>query len=213
MSQQINLFNPAFQKQKKVFTSVRMVQALGVLLVGTVAIAMYARQTVANLEREAAAGAEQVNAKKIRLASAMTEFAPRQKSKALEAQIAEAETELAGLHEIEGVLKRGRLGNANGYASYFRALARQSASDLWLTGLTIGGEGPQLSLQGRALEGKLVPAYVNRLTTEPVMQGKTFGALQISRPERVNPNAAPGSKPELAPFIDFSLEATGKGGK
>ncbi|HEY0491200.1 MAG TPA: MSHA biogenesis protein MshI, partial [Telluria sp.] len=52
MSQQINLFNPVFLKQRKVFSSVAMARALGVLLVGALAMVAYGKQHVSALEKE-----------------------------------------------------------------------------------------------------------------------------------------------------------------
>ena len=49
MSQQINLFNPVFLKQKKVFSSIAMARALGVLAFGALAMVACGRQQVALL--------------------------------------------------------------------------------------------------------------------------------------------------------------------
>ena len=42
MSQQINLFNPVFLKQKKVFSAVNMVDAMAALIVGVAVFYAYA---------------------------------------------------------------------------------------------------------------------------------------------------------------------------
>ena len=49
----------------------------------------------------------------------------------------------------------------------------------------------------------LVPAYIARLTREPVLRGKAFGDLQIGQPAPAAP--APAAAP--LPFIEFSLQA------
>ena len=211
MTQQINLFNPIFLKQKKVFTTAAMGQALGVLLVGMLALAFYGKQNSASLQRQADAGATQLVAKQAQLAKANTEFAPRQKSRELELQLAQAEAELKALREVSGVLQRGELGNTSGYSEYFKALARQNVSGLWLTGVSITGAGTDIGVQGRALAPTLVPGYIGRLTHEQVMQGKTFGSLQISQPET---KKAGSDAVEAAPFVEFSLQSSmAEGGK
>ncbi len=215
MSMQINLFNPALLKQKAVFTAATMATSLAVLLVGVTALATYGRISVASLERQASAGAEQLAQRKTRQAAVQVEFAPRVKSQQVALQIAEAEAQMRALREVEVVLRRGEFGNTDGYAAYFKALARQSTDGLWLTGVTISGAGKQLGLLGRALEPTLVPAYITRLTREPVMQGKSFGSLQMNRAVLLEQSgvapagdARPGNKsPELAPYVDFSLQA------
>ena len=203
MSQQINLFNPIFLKQKKVFTAAAMAQALGVLLAGALMVAFYARQNVAGLQREADSGRERLTQRELRLAKVKAEFAPRQKSAALDVEIAEAETRLKALRDVAGVLDRGELGNTNGYAEYFKALARQNIAGVWLTGVSISGAGNELGVQGRALDPALVPAYLGRLTHEQVMRGKAFGSLKISQPAAGKDAAAP-----PPPYVEFSLEST-----
>ena len=141
-----------------------------------------------------------------RLAAVTAEFAPRQKDPLLAAEVQEAERQLGALREVSGVLQRGELGNTRGYAEYFRALARQHADGLWLTGLSINGAGSEIGVRGRALDPAAVPGYLTRLTREPILQGKGFGSLSISEGAR---EAAAGTQPatQPAPFVEFSLQS------
>ncbi|MDP3669834.1 MAG: hypothetical protein Q8R69_09145 [Telluria sp.] len=204
MSQQINLFNPVFLKQKKIFTCVAMVQALAVLLIGVLALGWYARQSIGALQRDVDASAAQLERKKTRLAAVKAEFLPRSKSRELEARIAAAEAELKGLKEVAAVLQRGQFGNTEGYSEYFRAFARQSAGGLWLTAVSIVGAGADIGVQGRALQPALVPAFIGRLTAEPVMKGKTFDSLQIKQAQPNKPGAAAG---DAASYVEFALQS------
>lgn len=206
MSQQINLFNPVFLQQKKIFSSKTMVQALGVLTLGVVVMAAYGNVRVAALQRQADAGAVQLQQREARLAAVTAEFAPRQKDPLLAAEVQEAERQLGALREVSGVLQRGELGNTRGYAEYFRALARQHADGLWLTGLTINGAGSEIGVRGRALDPAAVPGYLTRLTREPILQGKGFGSLSISEGARETAaGTQAGTQP--APFVEFSLQS------
>lgn len=208
MSQQINLFNPIFLQQKKIFSSKTMVQALGVLTLGVAAMAAYGNVRVAALQRQADAGAAQLQQRQARLAAVTAEFAPRQKDPLLAAEVQEAERQLGALREVSGVLQRGELGNTRGYAEYFRALARQHADGLWLTGLTINGAGSEIGVRGRALDPAAVPGYLTRLTREPILQGKGFGSLSISEGARETVAGSPAAaQPMPAPFVEFSLQS------
>jgi hypothetical protein len=206
VSQQINLFNPVFLKQKKVFTVVPMAEALGVILLGALALAYYGNRHVAALEKQAAALKAQLTVRQARLASVDASYAPRQKNPALEAELALSETKLKALRDVMSVLQGGELGNRQGYADYFRALARQSVGGLWLTGVSIGGAGLDIGVQGRAMQAPLIPTYIARLTGEPIMRGKTFSSLEIGRPA---PLAAPGAIPApAAPYVEFNLQSS-----
>lgn len=205
MSQQINLFNPIFLKQKKIFAALPMAKALGVLLLGVLAFALYAKQKVAALEKEAAAASLQLADKRIRQGAAMVEFAPRQKDPALAERLAAAETELRALRKVASALRGGDFGNTDGYSPYFKALARQSVDGLWLTGVAITSAGNELELRGRALQPALVPAYFARLARETVMRGRSFASLQVSQPRRADDGKEGGGAP--APFVEFSLQS------
>lgn len=232
MSQQINLFNPIFLKQKKIFASLPMLQALGVLLLGVFALVAYARQNVAVLERRAADGAARLVQMQARMVTVSTEYAPRQANPALGVDLAKAEARQRALREVANVLARGDIGNTNGYSGYFKALARQNVGGMWLTGVSIVGAGNEIGVQGRALDAQLVPQFITRLAQEPVLRGKTFAELRIERPAPTaavppapgSPAAAaasaaaasavaagrpaPAPAPALdAPFVNFSLQS------
>jgi len=209
VSQQINLFNPIFLKQKKIFTAVHMAQTLGLVAAGALLIAVFGGVKTSQLERHAAAGQVATAAAEARLAQVMKDFPPRQKSKDIESEIARMQGELKALRDVRSVLERGELGNTAGYSEYWRAFARQSVSGVWLTGVGVVGPGKEIALEGRALQPELVPGYIQRLTREAVLQGKTFGSLEISRPGAV-PVAqlagAAGTESTVgAPYVEFRM--------
>nr|WP_267498660.1 PilN domain-containing protein [Massilia sp. IC2-278] len=199
-------------QQKKIFSTRTMAQALGVLVLGVVAMGLYGSARVSALQKQADAGAVQLQARQARLLAVNAEFPPRQKDPALVEAVQEAERQLATLREVSGVLQGGELGNTRGYAEYFRALARQHVDGLWLTGLTITGAGTDIGVRGRALDPESVPGFLTRLTREPVMQGKGFGSLQISEGAREPQAGAPASAVSAAPagpapYVEFSLQS------
>jgi hypothetical protein len=210
VSRQINLFNPAFEEQKQVFAAATMAQALGLLLVGVIGLCFYASTRVAALQDQATAGAKQLEKSQTRLASANSEFAPREKSAALATELSQAEQQLAALHKVAGVLERGELGNTQGYSDYFKALARQNVDGLWLTGVSIAAAGNEIGVHGRALDPTLLPGYLARLTREKALQGKAFGSLQINRPAAGPARDGKGAGGG-APYVEFSLQSGAAG--
>jgi len=217
VSQQINLFNPIFLKQKKIFAALHMVEALGVILAGALALDWYAGQRVDDLERNANAGKAVLAAREQMLVRANAQFAPRPKNPALELELTDAQAQLKALHDVDSVLRGGALGNTAGYAEYFRAFSRQDVAGLWLTGVSINGAGNDIGLQGRAMQPTMIPNYIARLTGERVMRGKTFASLNIARPEAqplaaaapaAATTAAAPAGPSAAPFVEFSLQST-----
>lgn len=205
MSQQINLFNPVFLKQRKVFTALAMAQALGVLVAGMTLLSLYSQRSVAVLGQEAADAAEQLAKRQSRLEQASRDLAPRKPGAALQARVDAAEQKLKAMREVSGVLYEGGFGHTGGYAEYFRAFARQDVGDLWLTGLTIEGARADIGIEGRALRAEAVPAYMARLSREPVLQGKRFGSLKISSVTQKDGTDAP--------YVEFSLQSAPASGE
>ncbi|MBI2313149.1 MAG: fimbrial assembly protein [Betaproteobacteria bacterium] len=206
MSQQINLFSPIFLKKKKYFSAVTMLQALGLIVLGSAVFWGYAVSQVSSLGRQAVETDKRLKVERQRFARLSAEYSPERKSKELEAEVKKAEAQVRSRQQIVDVLRSGVLGNTEGYSQYFRAFARQSINGLWLTDLSIVGAGSEIGVGGRVLSPELVPAYVQRLRQEPVMEGKSFGSLRIQRPR---PAAAPGA-PSVA-YLEFSLQSAASG--
>lgn len=209
MSQQINLFNPVFLKQKKYFSATTMVQALGLILVGSAVLSVYVDFQLTALGREAGSTSSQLKAAQSQLAKVSVTSGQRAKSKALEDEIQKTEAEVASLQRVFDVLKKGDFGNTKGYSEYLRAFSRQIVDGIWLTGFSIYSGGNDIRIQGRAMRPELVPAYINRLKREPVMQGKSFATLDMQAPPdpQVKGNA---SAATLAPagYIEFDLRSS-----
>ena len=206
MSQQINLFNPAFEPQKQRLTAPMMAVAVLVLVAGIAFLAVVGNAHTEALRAEVEGGATQLARKQARLASVNAEFAPRVKSTDLETQLVEADAQLAALRHVSGVLDRGELGDSAGFAGYFQAFARQSVQGLWLTSVSIAGK--DIGLKGRTTDPALVPGYIGRLTQEPLMHGKSFSSLQIGQAAPVETQAADGKVVKsAAPYVEFSLQS------
>lgn len=217
MSQQINLFNPAFEHQTQLFSATPMAIAAGVLVLGLAGMAVRGVLCVNGLQAEANSVSRQLDGAQKRLASVSAEFTPRQKDPALATRLAEAERQHAALQHVAKVIERGELGDTQGYADYFRALARQNVDGLWLTGVSIGGAGRELGVQGRALDAAMVPGFLTRLRNEPVMQGKAVGSLQIVDAAAAAPAGKDARDPKdgAAParFVEFSLQSAPAGAR
>lgn len=201
MSQQINLFNPIFLRQKKYFSIVAMLEALGLILLGTLLMYGYALYQVSQLEEQSAETARRYTDDQGRLSRYAAEYSPQQANQALQDELKSAEAALAAQQYVISTLKGGTLGNTRGYSEYMRAFARQVVPGLWLTGFTITGDGAQMSLSGGVLSPGLLPQYIGRLNREGVMHGKSFASLQMQQPAAGSGNATPNR------YVEFSLQS------
>lgn len=201
MSQQINLFNPAFVKQRKPFSLPAMLQGLGMIVAGSLAFYGYALYQVNQLGRQSEESDKRYQAEQVRLARYAAEFSPQQANRALQDEVRLLEKRVADQSELIEIIKSGAVGNTTGYSEYMRAFSRQIAQGLWLTGFRITGDAAQISLSGAALAPDLLPAYIQRLSNESVMRGKTFATLQMRQPKA---DSSSGATPR---YVEFTLQS------
>lgn len=214
MSQQINLFNPIFLKQKKYFSALTMAQALGLILVGILLLFAYSSYQSRSLNQEAVTSSTQLATAQKQLAKMNAEYGARKKNQSLEDEVKKAQQEQAALQEALVRLQNDEFGNRKGYSAYLRAFSRQIIDGVWLTGFSIEGGGNAIGIQGCALQAELIPAYINRLKQETVIQGKSFATLEMQQaPERKAQDGSAGAaeqKKVAAPsFIEFDLRSAG----
>jgi hypothetical protein len=213
MSQQINLFNPIFLKEKKYFSALTMAQALGMILVGVLLLSVYSAYQSRSLTHEAANATTQLANVKQQLAKINAEYGARKKTQSLEDEAKKAQDEQAALQQALVRLQNEEFGNRKGYSAYLRAFSRQIVEGLWLTGFSIDGGGSAIGIQGRALQPEVIPAYINRLKQETVIQGVSFATLEIQQPQDRKPQDANASTEqktgEQPSFIEFDLRSAG----
>lgn len=210
MSQQINLFNPIFLKQKKYFSAVTMVQGLCLILLGCLLLTAYAEFQLSIRKREAAASSALLLKTQSQLITIAAQFAPHQSDPALDKQIKEAQDEIDAAQRVFDSLKSGEFGDTKGYSTYFRGFSREIVDGLWLTGISIYGAGHDINLSGRTVNPQLVPLFLAHLKREQEMQGKSFSTLEM---EVAKPDPLPGTNPVAptpilrAPYIEFTLQS------
>lgn len=187
MSQQINLYNPLFLKKEKLFSARTMAQALGLIAVGLVGLYAYARVETRSTDELAAQYRAQVALQRQQFVELAPKLVPRERSKVLEADLARLDIEVKTRQATLDALSTGELGNATGFSEFLAALGRQAHPGVWLTAITIGDSGNELEVHGRMLRPELLPPYLRKLNSEPVMRGRRVTEMQLvakDEPER-----------------------------
>jgi len=205
MSQQINLFNPIFMKQRKYFSLTAMLQALGLIVLGSLLFYGYATYQVEQLKQRSAENTRRYNDTQTRLASYMAEFSPGQANQLLQNEAQHLKKQVADQKEVVDTLKSGALGNTTGYSEYMRAFARQMVQGLWLTGFNVTGDATHISLSGGVVKPELLPAYIQRLGKERIMQGKTFSTLKMQQLKQGNSTSGRKISTAAERYVEFTL--------
>lgn len=182
--QQINLYQPLFRKQEKIFSAKTMLQGAAMVAVGIALFFAYAAWQTRNL----AAQAEQFQRQRDEAAKRVTELArawpERSKSAALEQEVVRLRTELRSKQRVVAHLADRSTGNTTGYSAHLEGLARQRLPQLWLTQIGLRRGGDTLELRGSTLNPEQVPQYLQRLSAEPAFAGVEFRQFTLSRGEK-----------------------------
>ena len=212
MSQQINLFNPIFLKQKKYFSAAKMAQALALLVLGALVLYVYAVFETRGLDKSLAEADQRLKERREQVAKFVREFPPRGQSKLVEDELARADARLKSRREMLVGITTGVSGNAEGYSGLMTAFARQATNGVWLTGFSVGAAS-ELTIKGRVLDAELLPTYLQALKREDTIRGRGVAELKLSAKDgggaAAKAAAAPGPKMIEAAtptrFVEFSV--------
>lgn len=204
MTQQVNLYQPIFRKQKRKFSAVAMLQATTAMILGIGLMYGYTTWQVRQLRADAIQVDKQLSALTKQLDDVTRQFSERFKSKDLEARIQEVESQIAEKQRLQELLGTAQF-NVQGFSDYLIAFARQHTPGVWLTSLDITGAAQVLALSGRSINPELVPRYLQRLSAEKRLNGIEFHVFQMSRPETA------GAKGADVPYVEFLARTGGEG--
>lgn len=192
MLQQVNLYQPVFRREDKIFSSrtLLVVWGLVLLLLGTV----YIFQTLKLLsaERQATQVHAQYAALDQQLARLRDQSDPAERD-ALEQQFEQLEQTRDNLLTLLDTLQGSGLAGRQHFSRVLEGLARIRLPGLWLTGIDIDGTG-NMRLAGSTSNERLVPRYLTKLNASPALSGKNFVQILL------NKNADTGS-------MDFVLQS------
>jgi hypothetical protein len=181
--QQINLYQPMFRQQRKIFSAVTMLQISGFFLVVLAAAYGYNLHGLKPFRAELTRTAAEFDRLAQRIESVRAAAPGQAEVKLVEREIARLSQDLESGRRLKQALASGSFGNTTGFSSYFEALARGHVDGAWLTGIAIAQGGGQLSFSGKTIDPELVPLYLRRLGEAPVFHKRGFNLLELARSE------------------------------
>jgi Tfp pilus assembly protein PilN len=178
MQQQINLFQPVFRREAKVFSARTLAQVLGLALVLSLAgVALLQLQLGRHNATRNLLDA-QYRQLETRL-QALEVQADAGQVAALDARILDLETRLAdGAAELAQI-RNLVIERSGGFSPLLEALARHPLDGLWLTGVRLA-DG-ELELHGRARHPELIPQYLAALGDDTALSAWPLAMVQVER--------------------------------
>lgn len=214
MSQQINLYEERLRPRHELASGRHVGVAALVLLAGVAAVAVWTNREAAQKEATAAQLQAEVGERQAQLTALAKAVSERRTSPALAGELEKVKETLAARKAAVEQLDSGRLGSAGGFAEIFAGFARQARANpnLWLTGFAVARGGEAIEIRGRTLDAAVLPAYVQRLGSEPAFRGRRFAGLEMLDRELKDEGAAPepaSGKTAAAPprFVEFVLRS------
>lgn len=199
--QQINLYQPIFRKQEKVFSARTMLIVFVATIVFFSAIYGYARWNVYSLVAESDKLAVSYQSEVKRLDDLARRYPVKQKNRQVETELDNLKHERKAKQFLIKTLSGRSIGNDEGFSSFFEAMARQRPAGMWLQRFEIEQGGQVIGIHGSSLQPELVPEFLQRLSDESSFDGSSF---RIFRMQRDKENAA---------AVNFTLRSVGGGDK
>jgi len=190
VKQQVNLYQPIFRKQRIVFSAQTMLGVGLGFLVLLVAYGALVEWQVAGLERELRNQLGVEERAVGQLTRLRESLPPSEPSREMLDRVESLEQRRARLRESVSQLRTRIPAEPARLRPRLEALARRHPEGIWLTRIEMSDAGKMLGLSGRALSADLVPAYIERLADEPVMEGLAFRQVRIRSGDEGNPGVA-----------------------
>lgn len=199
MSQQVNLYQPIFRQQQKVFSAATLAQIIVIISLGLGLIYGYGRWQTLRLAKDVELLEAQRDQAQKQFDTLTAEVASRKDDTRLKADIERTEAELNTQQQLLTWLGARDTPRTAGFAGYLTGLARQYQNDLWVQGLVISDNGRVVTLTGGSRDPAAVVRYLRRLGQEPAFEGLEFRSVTFERQE---------ASPSDVTFRVSSAEAT-----
>jgi len=185
MHQQINLFQPVFRKQHKVFSATTLAQVAGAVAVLLLLLLGHASWTLAGMKASADNLQQQYNHLQQQI-SVLEEALRTPDTQVLDDEIEQLKTRIEERSDLLARFNDLTIENQSGFYSHFHTLTKQHIAGLWLEGVSVDNKA-RVEIRGSTLNAKLVPTYLQQLTNQPELSAAPFETVQLARPDTKQP--------------------------
>jgi hypothetical protein len=179
MHQQINLYQPVFRKQEKVFCAATLLKIGAAALLLLLGILGHAWWTLSGMHNTALSLQQQMEGLGHKL-TALEAGNRTPDSDDLDSDIARLQAAIQQRHALLGQFEQLATQHENGFAARFEALAREHVPGLWLDGVTVDSDN-RIELRGVTLDARLVPLYVQQLASLGDLSDRPFETISMTR--------------------------------
>lgn len=187
MYQQINLYQPVFRRQRKVFSAVTLLQIIVVAAVLLSGFYVHARWTLGGLDSTAISMSSQYHQLEARLG--ILENTGASATTSVQDEIERLQQTIDERQALLDSISRLTIRDSHGFAKFFETLATRTLPGLWLTGIMLAEEG-ETEIRGSTLNPKLVPRYLQGMPEQPRFNALHHGSLHLERDDPDRPDVS-----------------------
>lgn len=198
MSQQINLYQPIFRKERIVFSAQTIVWLSLGLIALLVLWSLLIGQRISRLETELERQHEAEQRAVEQVAELQSSMPPDEPDPLLRNEVERLRERREGLRESLAALERRMPAAEVNLLARLDALTAEIPDGLWLTGLAMADQGQTLTVDGNALEARLVPAWLSELSRVEQFSGMGFRQIRLA------------GRPDGQPGIHFTISTTAR---
>ena len=181
MNQNINLYQPMFRRERKLFSAHTMGISIAILVAGLVLIQIVNQLGYNRLETRLTELEQEEQQALDRLERMREELPTPTESPALQQRVERTEQQRDLRRRALELLDAGEVGRSEGFSEHLAGVARQRIDPVWLTRIHLSEGGRHIHFEGRTLNPDRVPGWVRRLADEAAYEGVTFRHMRIEQ--------------------------------
>jgi hypothetical protein len=185
MHQQINLYQPVFRRQEKVFSATTLLQIGAAVLLLLLIILGHARWTLGGMRSTAQVLEQQVDSQTRQLGVLEERFRTPE-TDAIDSEIERLHSDIGQRNALLGQFDQLMTQYKDGFANQLQALAQVHIPGLWLEGVTVGDDH-RIELRGITLDARLVPLYLQELEARGDLSQSAFETVAMTRIDNGQP--------------------------
>jgi hypothetical protein len=179
--QRVNLFQPIFRKERKLFSFTVCVQMVVMFTLTLIFLYFFGWRNVNTIESDLAVVKKQNDTHLAQLASVTQKIKSLGDSANTADQINQLRDELEAERYMLQVLGNDYSQHRLGFSSYLEGFARRSIQGMWISAFEMKNGGRSVQITGGTLSPEIIPDFLSGLTKEASLQGTSFEVLTMDR--------------------------------
>ncbi len=179
--QQINLFQPMFRREKKMFTFAALRQVSLILVLAFLAVSIYGVASNYRLGGRIAAQQRAQAEKQAALSAVEIKQVGHDEALSAEEELSMVRNEYQARQALAQLMGAQDRLHVYGFSAYLAAFSQKMLPGMWLTRFSVSGDGSGLELRGGTMEPALLPEFVQSLHDVPALAEMQFRLLQMER--------------------------------